>query len=70
MGGCNTSYPCDYLDTNCEMNESNNETNDDHEMILQNVDIFHGRLDGLKFRWDDLDVGANANGESNSIGLT
>jgi hypothetical protein len=27
-------------------------------------------LDGLKFRWDDLDVGANANGESNSIGLT
>ncbi len=69
MGGCNTSYPCDDLDTNCEMNESNNETNDDHKMILQNADV-HGWLDGLGSRWDDLGVGANANGESNSIGVT
>jgi hypothetical protein len=31
--------PCDDLDTNCEMNECNNETNDDHKMILQNVNM-------------------------------
>jgi len=31
--------PCDDLDTNYEMNECNNETNDDHKMILQNVNM-------------------------------
>jgi hypothetical protein len=27
-------------------------------------------LDGLRSKWDYLNVGANANGESNSIGVT
>jgi hypothetical protein len=58
--------PCDDLDINCEMNESDNEKDDEHEMILQNVRCVHGRLDGLGSRWDDLGLGANANNKFNS----